>query len=64
MSEIYDKYVGKIEDNGVGFDTTNINTKRVGINNTIERFKLILDASVDISSTIGKGTLIKIKIKR
>ena len=54
----------EIEDNGVGFDTTNINTKHVGINNTIERFKLILDASVDISSTIGKGTIIKIKIKR
>lgn len=54
----------EIEDNGMGFDINKTDIKRVGINNTIERFKLSLNANVSISSTINKGTKVTITIPK
>ncbi len=57
-------YVIEIEDNGIGFDVSETMSKSVGINNTIERFKLSLNASVTISSIINQGSVIKIMIPK
>ncbi len=57
-------HVIEIEDNGIGFEVNEALSKSVGINNTIERFKLSLNASVTISSIINQGTIIKIMIPK
>lgn len=54
----------EIEDNGIGFDVNNNINKRVGINNTIERFKISLNADVIITSYKNIGTKIKIMIPK
>ena len=54
----------EIEDNGIGFDVNNNTNKRVGINNTIERFKISLNADVIITSCKNIGTKIKIMIPK
>lgn len=54
----------EIEDNGIGFDVNNNTNKRVGINNTIERFKISLNADVIITSYKNIGTKIKIMIPK
>ena len=58
-------YYIKVSDNGVGFDTSKIDlTKSYGIKNTTERFYLLLNAEVNISSRIDYGTSIDIKIPK
>lgn len=54
----------EIEDNGIGFDVNKSTNKRVGINNTIERFKISLNAEVVITSSQNIGTKIKILIPK
>ncbi len=54
----------EIEDNGIGFDVNNSTNKSVGINNTIERFKISLNADVVITSSKNVGTKIKIMIPK
>ncbi len=54
----------EIEDNGIGFDVNNSTNKSVGINNTIERFKISLNANVLITSSKNIGTKIKIMIPK
>lgn len=44
-----------IEDNGIGFDKSQVKSTSLGQNNLRERLKLHLDANVDVDSSIGKG---------
>ena len=60
-----DKYIIlTISDNGFGFDVNSITSKSTGIRNTRDRFKITLDATLEISSIINEGTSIKIKIPK
>lgn len=59
-----DKIVITIVDNGVGFDKTAIKETSNGINNTIKRFKILLNAKVDIDTEPNKGVAVKIIIPR
>ncbi len=52
-----------VSDNGVGFDVAQISSHSKGISNFKERFKLMLEAEVDIKSIRLKGTTITIKFK-
>lgn len=54
----------KISDNGVGFDISSLKEGAHGINNSIERFKLLFGADVKIDSKISVGTEIVIRLKR
>lgn len=49
-------------DNGKGFDINNVRLNAKGLKNIVERLKYALGASVEISSVMGKGTSITIKI--
>lgn len=51
----------RITDNGMGFDTKNINKESTGIRNSSERFKILLDAETNVESS-PDGTIISIKI--
>lgn len=53
-----------ISDNGVGFDTSNVSSNSFGIKNASERFKLLLNAQVEINSVIGIGTKVIVKIPK
>lgn len=57
-----------VEDDGIGFDVNSAHkdTSRshVGIDNITERFKNIMSAEVDISSEIGKGTKVTVKLPK
>lgn len=59
-----DEIIVEVKDNGCGFDIENIeNSKSVGIKNSIERLKLLLNADVNINSEINNGTTITIVFK-
>ena len=62
--EDYDKIIITIVDNGVGFDKKAIKETSNGINNTIERFKILLSAKVEIDAEPNKGVQVKITIPR
>lgn len=53
-----------IEDNGVGFDPTQIKPSSQGLKNASERLLLILGASVQVESAPNLGTKIKISFMR
>lgn len=59
-----DKIIITIVDNGVGFDKKAIKETSNGINNTIERFKILLSAKVEIDAEPNKGVQVKITIPR
>lgn len=53
-----------LEDNGVGFDTNNMNQfKGIGLKNIITRISYI-NGSVDFDSTIGRGTIVNIEVPK
>lgn len=54
----------EISDNGKGFDITGIRENAVGIKNATERLRYGLDASVDIKSEQGNGTVVTISIPK
>lgn len=54
----------EICDNGVGFDENEIGDKSFGIKNSRERFKLLMNATIDIMSKKGEGTRIVIHIAK
>lgn len=66
--EYEDRYEVIVEDNGVGFDTsileTNDNTKSVGLKYIILRLKELSDADFSITSIKGKGTKAVITIRK
>lgn len=51
----------KIDDNGIGFDSTKIKTIGMGLNNMKIRAETQLKGSISIESSPGNGTLITIK---
>ena len=56
-----------ISDDGVGFDTTvqnNDGRSHVGMENTRRRLKEMCNARVEITSTIGEGTVAKVIIPK
>lgn len=53
-----------IEDNGVGFDESKITETSVGIKNAKERLQILVKGEVEVSSRIGEGTKVKIKIPK
>ncbi len=53
----------EVSDNGIGYDTTQIKENSVGLKNMRDRLKLLLDAKVEIASTIGVGTSTTITFK-
>ena len=59
-----DAYVVEVSDNGEGFDTKEIGDNSYGIINTVERFKLLQNASVKIRSKKGEGCTITIRIPK
>ena len=54
----------EINDNGAGFDPKNIGENSSGIKNARERYALLLNAKLEISSEINAGTKIKITIPK
>ena len=52
----------EICDNGVGFDEGDIKPNSCGIKNSVERFKLLMNATIDVASRKGAGTKITIHI--
>lgn len=55
-----DKIIVEVNDNGVGFDVNDIMDTSFGIKNSRERFKLLLNAEIEIKSEIGSGTNVRI----
>jgi sensor histidine kinase YesM len=55
-----DKIIVEVNDNGVGFDVNDIKDTSFGIKNSRERFKLLLNAEIEIKSEIGSGTNVRI----
>ncbi len=65
--ETFDAYVVEVEDDGMGFDVDavlNTDSDSVGLKNMIFRMKNLMDADVEIDSTIGKGTLARVSIPK
>jgi two-component system NarL family sensor kinase len=59
MKYLEDKLIIIAEDNGKGFDTTNVSANGIGLNNMKKRGKLI-NAEVSIQSELNNGTQLKI----
>ena len=59
-------YCVTVEDDGVGFDTGAVLEDRahMGIRNIRERLKAMVDGTVEIESTIGVGTKVRISIPK
>ena len=53
----------EVKDNGCGFDINNLKSSSIGIKNSIERLKILLNADVNIDSKINEGTTITITFK-
>jgi LytS/YehU family sensor histidine kinase len=54
----------EVNDNGVGFNASDIKDNSVGLKNITQRLKFSLNADVKIQSVIGIGTTIKIIIPK
>ncbi len=54
----------EISDNGAGFDESDIKENSYGIRNSRERFKLLMNAEIDIASAKGEGTRVTVRIKK
>ncbi len=54
----------EIEDNGVGFNVSEVNENSQGIKNVKERYAILLNANVEIISEINAGTCVKITIPK
>ena len=54
----------RISDNGKGFDATELKEGAHGINNAKERLKLLMNADVNVTSNVGAGTDVIIRIRR
>lgn len=59
MKYLEDKLIIIAEDNGKGFDTTNVSANGIGLNNMKKRGNLI-NAEVSIQSELNNGTQLKI----
>ena len=59
-------YCVSVEDDGVGFDTTELleERKHVGIRNIRGRLKAMVDGTLEIQSTVGSGTKVLITIPK
>ena len=59
-------YCVSVEDDGVGFDTNVLQEDRahMGIRNIRERLKAMVDGTIEIESTVGVGTKVKIAIPK
>lgn len=59
-------YFVSIEDDGVGFDTNILvdERKHIGLRNIRSRLEAMVNGSLHIESTIGKGTKVEIKIPK
>ena len=59
-------YYVSVEDDGVGFDTSELldDRKHVGIRNIRERLKAMVNGTLEIKSTEGVGTTVLIKIPK
>ena len=59
-------YCVSIEDDGVGFDTNILldERKHIGLRNIRERLEAMVDGSLTIESTIGKGTKVQLNIPK
>ena len=59
-------YCVRIEDDGVGFDTEILldDRKHIGLRNIRERLEVMVDGSLRIESTIGKGTKVQISVPK
>ena len=59
-------YCVRIEDDGVGFDTNILldERKHIGLRNIRERLEAMVDGSLTIESTIGKGTKVQLNIPK
>ena len=64
--ETGDNYCVTVEDDGVGFDTNVLldERKHVGIRNIRGRLKAMVNGTLEIESTIGKGTKVLITIPK
>lgn len=54
----------EISDNGVGFDHCSIPDTSYGIRNSIERFQLLTGITPEVVSSLGNGTLIRIRFNK
>ena len=54
----------EISDNGVGFDHCSIPDTSYGIRNSIERFQLLTGIKPEVVSSLGNGTLIRIRFNK
>jgi sensor histidine kinase YesM len=59
-----DEIIIEVNDNGVGFDTNQIKDQSYGIKNSRERFALLMNSNIDITSSTGEGTKVKIHIDK
>ena len=59
-------YCVTVEDDGVGFDTNALldDRKHVGLRNIRERLKEMVDGTLEIESTVGVGTKVRINIPK
>jgi sensor histidine kinase YesM len=59
-------YCVSIEDDGAGFDTDILldERKHIGLRNIRERLEAMVDGSLTIESTIGKGTKVQLSIPK
>ena len=59
-------YCITVEDDGVGFDTEALpeDRKHVGLRNIRERLKVMVNGTLEIESTVGVGTKVKITIPK
>ena len=59
-------YCISVEDDGVGFDTSALldERKHVGLRNIRERLKVMVNGTLAIESTVGKGTKVLITIPK
>ena len=59
-------YCVSIEDDGMGFDTGILldERKHIGLRNIRERLETMVDGSITIESTIGKGTKVQLNIPK
>ena len=65
--ETFDAYVVEVEDDGVGFDVDKAlaeGNNSYGLKNVIFRLKSLMNAKINIQSTLGKGTLVKVTLPK